>query len=143
LEILEQVCPMMECQDPAVTFAPPYAYVNAYAGPCLPSHEGRTATSWYTSSGSWTFFSITDWMLGVRPQYDGLLIDPVLPSSWEQASLRRHWRGAGYDITITKPKGVITGRVSVRVDGQPINGQVVPIFSDGRWHVVEVEISGP
>ena len=141
LEILEQICPMMECQDPAATFAPPYAYVNAYAGPCLPSHEGRTVTSWYTSSGSWTFFSITDWMLGVRPQYDGLLIDPVLPSSWEHASLRRAWRGAEYEITITKPKGVVTGRVSVTVDGQPIEGQLVPAFGDGKRHRVAASLA--
>ncbi len=141
LEILEQICPMMEGQDPAVTLAPPYAYVNSYVGPCFPSHEGRTMTSWYTSSGSWTFFSITDWLLGVRPQYDGLLIDPVLPSSWEHASLRRAWRGAEYEITITKPKGVVGGRVSVTVDGKPIEGQLVPAFGDGKRHRVAVSLA--
>lgn len=140
LEILEQICPLMEGQDPAVTHAPPYAFVNSYVGPCLPTHEGRTVTSWYTSSGSWTFFSITDYLLGVRPDYAGLLIDPVLPSSWERASLRRHWRGADYHIIITKPKGPATGPVTVTVDGQQIVGQVVPPFKDGQLHQVEVKV---
>jgi len=141
LGILEQICPMMECQDPAITFAPPYAYVNSYVGPCFPAHQGRTMTSWYTSSGSWTFFSITDWMLGVRPTYDGLLVDPCLPSDWEKASLRRHWRGAEYEITIRKQKGLVTGQGAITVDGQLIAGLIVPAFGDGRRHLVEMVIS--
>jgi cellobiose phosphorylase len=141
LEILAQICPLMEAQDPAETFAPPYAFVNSYVGPCHPTHEGRTVTSWYTSSGSWTFFSITDWMLGVRPDYEGLFVDPVLPSDWERASLRRNWRGAEYEITITKPKGMVTGRVSVSVDGEQIEGQLVSRFGDGKLHRVAVNIT--
>jgi cellobiose phosphorylase len=140
-EVLEQICPLMERQDPAITHAAPYAYVNSYVGPCYPEHEGRTTTGWYTSSGSWTLFGLTDWMLGVRPQYDGLLIDPVLPSAWEGASLRRHWRGAEYEVVIRKPVGVVGQRVSLTVDGQPLAGQLVPAYGDGKRHVVEAEVA--
>ncbi len=140
LEVLTQICPMMEAQDPAVTHAAPYSYVNSYVGPCHPAHEGRTLTNWYTSSGSWTFFTITDWMLGVRPQYDGLLIDPCLPSAWERATLSRAWRGAEYEVRITKPKGMTRGEVSLTVDGKAVAGNVVPAYADGKRHVVEVAI---
>jgi cellobiose phosphorylase len=139
-EVLTQICPMMEAQDPAITHAAPYSYVNSYVGPCYPAHEGRTLTNWYTSSGSWTFFAITDWMLGVRPQYDGLLIAPCLPSEWERASLTRAWRGAEYDVRITKPTGMTRGEVSLTVDGKAVAGDVVPAYGDGKRHVVEAVV---
>ncbi len=143
LEILRKIAPMMEAHDPEVTQAAPYAYVNSYVGPCYPAHEGRTLTNWYTSSASWTLFAITDWMLGVRAEHDGLRIDPCLPGDWERASLRRAWRGAEYEVHITKPKGLVTGRVSVVVDGEPVEGNLIPAFSDGRRHRVEVKIAAP
>jgi cellobiose phosphorylase/cellobionic acid phosphorylase len=141
LEVLRRIAPMMGADDPEVTQAAPYSYVNSYVGPCYPAHEGRTLANWYTSSCSWTLLAITDWLLGVRPTYDGLLIDPCLPSDWEGASLRREWRGAYYEITITKPRGPVGGRVEVSLDGVAQPGNVVPAFSDGRRHVVEVKVS--
>ncbi len=140
LEVLEQICPLLERHDPKVTYAAPYAFVNSYVGPCYPAHEGRTLTSWYTSSGTWTFFAITDWMLGVRPTYEGLVIDPCLPSAWEEASLTREWRGATYEVRIRKPKGVTKGKVSLVVDGEAIEGNRVPVYEEGGRHVVEVKI---
>lgn len=141
LETLCRIAPMMERHDPEVTHAAPYAYVNSYVGPCYPAHEGRTLANWYTSSASWTFLAITDWLLGVRPTYDGLLIDPCLPSEWERASLRRAWRGAEYEVTIAKPRGVVEGEVSVVVDGEQQAGALVRPHGDGRLHRVAVEIS--
>lgn len=140
MEILRKIAPMMEAQDPAVTQAAPYAYVNSYVGPCYPAHEGRTLTNWYTSSASWTLFAITDWMLGVRPTHRGLLIDPCLPSEWERAFLSRRWRGAEYRVHITKPRGPIAGGVTIQVDGRPLAGNLVPAFGDGRVHQVEVKM---
>lgn len=140
VEILRAIAPMMEAQDPEVTQAPPYAYVNSYAGPCSPEHEGRTLTSWYTSSPSWTLFAITDWMLGVRATHEGLEIDPCLPADWEKATLRRRWRGAEYEVVIAKPKGVVEGALEVVVDGERLAGNVVPPHGDGRLHRVEVRM---
>lgn len=138
--VLRQIAPMMEEQNPDVTQAAPYAYVNSYVGPCQPAHEGRTLTNWYTSSASWTLYAITDWMLGVRPTYEGLLVDPCLPAEWERAALRRTWRGAEYQVTIARPKGVVAGRVVVTVDGQRHAGQLVPPHGDGKRHEVSVAI---
>jgi len=141
MEILRQIAPMMEAQDPAVTQAAPYAYVNSYVGPCYPAHAGRSLTNWYTSSASWTLLAITDWLLGVRPEYQGLTIDPCLPTDWDGASLRRKWRGAEYQVRITKPKGIVGRVVSLRVDGEErAPGDSVAPHGDGQRHVVEVEI---
>jgi len=131
---------MMEARDPEVTQAPPYAYVNSCAGPCYPQHEGRTLTSWYTSSPSWTLFAITDWMLGVRATHEGLVIDPCLPADWEKATLRRRWRGAEYEVVMAKPKGLVGGALEVVVDGERLAGNVVPPHGDGRLHRVEVRM---
>jgi cellobiose phosphorylase len=141
MEILRQIAPMMEEQDAAVTQAAPYSYVNSYVGPCYPEHAGRSLTNWYTSSSSWTFFAITDWLLGVRPDHEGLLIDPCLPSDWEGAALRRAWRGAEYEVQIVKPKGVVGRAVSVRVDGvDHAPGAPIAPHADGRSHLIEAEV---
>jgi cellobiose phosphorylase len=102
---------MTKKQDPRVTQAARYAYVSfyAYVGSCYPAHASRTLPNWYTSSASWALLAIPDWMLGVRPHYQGLVIPPCLPSDREQACLGRHWRGALYEATATKPKGLVTG----------------------------------
>jgi len=110
--------------------------VNSYVGPCYPAHEGRTLANWYTSSCSWTLLTITDWLVGVRPTYDGLLIDPCLPSDWERASLRREWRGASYEISISRPRGLVGGRLRVQVDGDDLPSNLVPAYADGRLHIV-------
>jgi len=140
LEILRQIAPMMEAQDPEVTQAAPYSYVNSYVGPCYPGHAGRTLTNWYTSSASWTLLAITDWMLGVRPAYGGLIIDPCLPAEWERACLRREWRGARYELVISKPKGLVSGRVSVTLEGAPLPTALVPPQAPGH-HQVRVALS--
>jgi cellobiose phosphorylase len=141
MEILLQIAPMMERQDPAVTQAAPYSYVNSYVGPSYAAHAGRSLANWYTSSSSWTLLAITDWLLGVRPGYEGLLVDPCLPSEWEQAALVRSWRGARYDVRIRKPRGVIGRAVSINVDGEEhMPSAPIPPHSDGHTHRVEVEI---
>jgi len=140
MEILRRIAPMLEAHDPDITQAAPYAYVNSYVGPCLPSHQGRTLANWYTSSASWTLLAITDWLLGVRPTYQGLLIDPCLPAAWERAALRRVWRGAEYEVVIAKPKGVVAGQISVSVDGEEQAGALVRPHGDGRRHRVDVQI---
>jgi len=140
LDVLERIAPMMEQHDPELTQAAPYAYVNSYVGPCHPAHEGRTLANWYTSSASWTLLAITDWLLGVRPTFGGLLIDPCLPADWERAALRRAWRGAEYEVVIAKPRGVVSGEVKVTVDGEEQPQALVRPHSDGRRHRVDVQI---
>ena len=117
----------------------PYALTNMYLGPENP-RAGQTQFAWMTGTAGWYYRALTEWMLGVRADYDGLLIDPCLPSRWKQCGMQRRFRGARYDIRISNPAGIEKGTPSIRVDGKPIAGNLVPVFDDGKTHVVDVEL---
>lgn len=72
-----------------------------------------------------------DYILGVRPAYDGLLIDPCIPDSWDGYKVTRKFRGATYQIEVKNPNHVQRGVASITVDGQPIEGNVIPAFDKG------------
>jgi cellobiose phosphorylase len=101
---------------------------------------GEAKNSWLTGSASWHLTAITQWILGVRPELDGLRIDPVLPASWGGFSARRRWRGATYEITVHKEPGV-TGRVrGLAVDGTRLEGNLVTPADPGSSVVVEATV---
>jgi cellobiose phosphorylase len=84
---------------------------------------------------------VTQWLLGIRPEHDGLRVDPCLPASWPGFTARRHFRGATYDLRVHKEVGTV-GRVrSLVVDGAPVPGTVVPVAPAGAVVVVEAEIA--
>ncbi len=114
----------------------PYVYAQMIAGPDAPSH-GEAKNSWLTGAAAWNFVAITQWILGIRPEHEGLRIDPVIPSSWPGFSATRRFRGATYRITVRKPAGT-TGRVQrLTVDGAPLEGNLLPVAAPGA--TVEVE----
>jgi len=79
-------------------------------------------------------------ILGVRPLYEGLLVDPCIPSHWDGFRMRRTFRGASYEIEVENPEHVSSGVVEVIVDGQKQEGNVVPSFGDGKTHTVKVKL---
>jgi cellobiose phosphorylase len=79
-------------------------------------------------------------MIGVRPDFDGLIIDPCLPSSWKKCSLERDFRGARYHVEIRNPHGLQKGKVSLSVDGVRTEGCKVANFADGKLHRIVAEI---
>jgi cellobiose phosphorylase len=114
----------------------PYVYAQMIAGPDAPTY-GEAKNSWLTGTAAWNYVAITQWVLGIRPEHAGLRIDPVLPAAWPGFSCRRHWRGAIYDISVTKPPGLI-GRVrSLAVDGSRVGSNLVAPAQQGS--VVKVE----
>ena len=112
----------------------PYVYAQMIAGKAAPTH-GEAKNSWLTGSAAWSLVAITQWILGIRPEHDGLRIDPCLPSDWDGFRAVRRFRGGTYRIAIGKPVG-ITGRItSLLVDGRQIEGNIVapaPAGSDVR-----------
>ncbi|HPG01154.1 MAG TPA: glycosyl transferase, partial [Kiritimatiellia bacterium] len=84
------------------------------------------------------FIALTERMLGARPGFAGLTIGPCIPASWKQARIVRRFRGTRYDIRISNPSGVSRGVKEIKVDGQRIEGVVLPMFRDHGVHVVEV-----
>ena len=88
-----------------------------------------------TGSAGWAYFAATRYMLGVRPEFDRLTVDPCIPSAWDGFEVTRRWRGATYDIVVENPEHVEKGVQRIEVDGAP--AACVPAFDSGR-HAVRV-----
>jgi cellobiose phosphorylase len=111
------------------------------AGRDAPTH-GEAKNSWLTGTAAWNLVAVTQWILGIRPEHEGLRIDPCLPADWEGFRARRRFRGALYDIGVRKARGA-RGRVSgLLVDGRRIEGTIVPPAAEGAEVRVEAEIEG-
>ncbi|HSJ49762.1 MAG TPA: glycosyl hydrolase family 65 protein [Actinomycetota bacterium] len=115
----------------------PYVYAQMIAGKEAPTH-GEAKNSWLTGTAAWNFVAITQWILGIRPEHDGLRIDPCLPSGWEGFEAERRFRGATYRIRV---RARSAGRVSsLLVDGRSVDGQVVPLAAEGTTVTVEATV---
>ncbi len=117
----------------------PYVYCQNILSDEHPQF-GLGRNSWLTGTASWAYQAGTQYILGIRPTYDGLQIDPCIPAAWDGFRARRIFRGAAYEITVTNPDHVSKGVRAMAVDGQPVGGAIVPIFDDGAVHVVEVKM---
>ena len=115
----------------------PYVYAQMIAGKDAKRH-GEAKNSWLTGTAAWNFVAVSQYILGVIPDWDGLKIDPSIPHEWDGFTISRQFRGATYDVTVKNPNHVCKGVVSVTVDGKAIEGNVLPVFSDGKNHAVEV-----
>ena len=104
----------------------PYVYSQMIAGRDAAT-EGEAKNSWLTGTAAWNMVAISQWILGIRPEHDGLRIDPVVPADWGEYCVRRRFRGSTYVIAVRKPAGA-SGRVTtVVVDGRPVAGNLVPL----------------
>jgi len=133
-ETFKKILPCRRSNDPRGHKAEPWAVPNSYGNREDP---GESTFGWLTGSAGWLFFTATEWMPGIRPDYDGLRIDPCLPSAWKEMKLRRPYRGAVYNVTIKNPDGVEKGIKKVVVDGKEA-GTLIPPHGDGKEHTIEV-----
>jgi cellobiose phosphorylase len=99
---------------------------------------GNTRTSWLTGAAAWSYFSATHYILGIRPEADGLRIDPCIPSAWSGFSAVRRFRGRLIRIVVHNPQGVCKGVVKMSVDGKDLPGNLIPVDLPGEEHDVEV-----
>jgi cellobiose phosphorylase len=107
----------------------PYVYAQMVAGRDAPTH-GEAKNSWLTGTAAWNFVAITQWILGIRPTFDGLQIAPVIPRGWNGFRATRVWRGVTYDIAVKRAGD--GNAVSLSVDGKPIEGNIVPLPREGQ-----------
>jgi cellobiose phosphorylase len=106
----------------------PYVYAQMIAGRDAPTH-GEAKNSWLTGTAAWNYVAITQWILGIRPTYDGLKVAPVIPGDWTGFKATRIFRGVTYHITVERVgKG---NAVSSTVDGQRIDGSLIPPPREG------------
>lgn len=115
----------------------PYVYCQMISGKdAFKPGEGKN--SWLTGTASWNYYAVTQYILGIRPDYYGLIIDPCIPESWKGFTIKRVFRDNTYNITIKNPDRISKGVYSILFDGQKINGNTVPFTKDKRIHTVEV-----
>lgn len=112
----------------------PYSYCQFIMGTDHTAH-GRARHPWLTGTAGWAYFASTHYILGIRPGYDSLTLDPCIPSDWKGFEVSRIWRGAVYNIIVKNPKGVQKGIRSVTLNGQTVTG---PIASQQPGTVNEI-----
>ncbi|OGU32533.1 MAG: N,N'-diacetylchitobiose phosphorylase [Ignavibacteria bacterium GWA2_35_9] len=116
--------------------AEPYSYCQFVVGKDHADY-GKARHSWLTGTAGWFYTAATKYILGVRPTYNGLVIDPCIPSGWEQFEVKRKWSGATYNIKVKNPEGVEKGVKSISLNGQNID-EVIPIQPECSINEVEV-----
>jgi len=116
----------------------PYVYAQMIAGRDAPTH-GEAKNSWLTGTAAWTYMTATQWILGLRPEFDGLRIDPCIPKAWKGFNAVRRYRGNTYHIAVRNPNGVSRGVKSMMVNGQRLEGNILPV-SQATDQPVNVEV---
>jgi cellobiose phosphorylase len=106
----------------------PYVYAQMIAGRDAATH-GEAKNSWLTGTAAWNYVAITQWILGIRPSFSGLEVSPVIPSTWSSLDAVRQYRGVRYSIHVER-KGPGT-QVRLEMDGQPVEGTVLPLPAAG------------
>ena len=136
-EAYRKICPPNRSADIDTYKAEPYVTPGNVDGP-LSEYYGRGGWTWYTGSSQWLHRVATHWILGIRPQADGLWVEPSIPSHWPGYKVTRRFRHAWYQIEVKNPQHVSKGIKSLTVDGKTIAGNLVPAFNDGQSHRVEI-----
>ena len=117
----------------------PYVYPQNILGNEHPQF-GLARNSWLSGTSSWAYQAATQFILGIRPSYSGLLVDPCIPREWDGFTMVRVFRNATYRIQVKNPRHKNRGVVSLEIDGKKIDGAVAPVFSDGKDHEIEAVI---
>ncbi|MFW5840850.1 MAG: GH36-type glycosyl hydrolase domain-containing protein, partial [Planctomycetota bacterium] len=139
-ELIRKMLPPVrhEADPDRYTIEPYIACQFIYAPQADKPGEGSHA--WATGTAAWTLLNVWEHMYGVVPTLDGLRIDPCLPADWTWAKMTRDFRGAAYQIEISKPKGICKGKVSIKLDDTVLKDNLIPPAGDGKTHTVKVTI---
>jgi cellobiose phosphorylase len=133
-ELYKKISPVF-IKDQTLHKVEPYVNCQMVAGKDA-ARPGEGKNSWLTGTAAWMWLTASQYILGIKPSYNGLLIDPCVPSTAKEYTVKRKFRGGEYNITIKNPNGVQKGVKSLIVDGKPVEGNIVPT-SEGK-HIVEV-----
>ncbi|MEE0116536.1 MAG: glycosyl transferase [Lachnospiraceae bacterium] len=136
-QVYTRTCPAYIEDISEIHRTEPYVYSQMIAGKDAPNF-GEAKNSWLTGTAAWTFLDVSQYILGIRPDYDGLVVDPCIPASLDGFSAKRDFRGVTYHITVKNPNGAEKGVASMTVDGTPVEGNMIPF--DGSKKEVQVEV---
>jgi cellobiose phosphorylase len=136
-EYYSKICPAYLEDISDLHKTEPYVYSQMIAGKDA-YKPGEAKNSWLTGTASWNFYAITQYILGIQPDYDGLKIDPCIPKNWKGFKISRKFRGTHYKIEVQNPLGCSKGVKELIVDGKSLSSNLIPLFSDGLEHRVIV-----
>lgn len=138
-EYFRKICPAYLEDISELHKTEPYVYAQMIAGKDA-FKPGEAKNSWLTGTAAWNYYTITQYILGIRPSYQGLVIDPCIPEDWNGFKVTRKFRGATYQIEVKNPKGICKGVASISMDGKVLNnGNIIPIQPKGEYHI-EIEL---
>lgn len=135
MKFYNALCPYYQNNMIEIRQSEPYSYCQFVVGRDHTAF-GRARHPFMTGSGGWAYFSATRYMLGIRPDFEHLIIDPCIPADWREFSAVRRWRGAEYDIHVENPDGVMKGVQELYLDGEKV--ERIPVMAQGSRHDVRV-----
>ena len=113
----------------------PYVYSQMIAGKDAVNF-GQAKNSWLTGTAAWNYYVISNYILGIKPDWNGLTIDPCIPKDWAGYKISRRFRGAIYEIEIKNESKVCKGVKKLIADGEEIIGNTIPAYGDGKVHKI-------
>ncbi len=135
MKFYDALLPYNQNDQIEVRYSEPYSYCQFIMGRDHPAH-GRANHPWMTGTAGWAYYAATQYILGIRPGYKALTIDPCIPAEWDGFTVTRQWRGATYEIKVENPSHVEKGVAMIYLDGAAVEG--VPDMADGAVHQVRV-----
>ncbi|WP_346858762.1 GH36-type glycosyl hydrolase domain-containing protein [uncultured Draconibacterium sp.] len=137
-DYFKKICPSYLEDKSELHKTEPYVYSQMIAGKDA-FKPGEAKNSWLTGTAAWNFYTISQYILGVRPHYKGLEIDPCIPHDWKTYKISRKFRGATYKIEVINPNASSKGVKQITLDDKPVEGNVLPIMPEGTY-TVKVEM---
>ena len=135
MKFYDALCPAMQNDRIEVRKAEPYSYCQFVSGRDHTTF-GEAHHPFMTGSAGWAYYAATQYLLGVRPEFDSLTVDPCIPADWKEFTVDRVWRGAEYRIRVTNPKGVEKGVAEIRLNGETVDS--IPVQAPGSVSEIEV-----
>ena len=115
----------------------PYVYAQMIAGKDAKRH-GEAKNSWLTGTAAWNFVAVSQYILGIMPDYEGLKIDPSIPKNWDGFTVTRDFRGNIYNITVKNPEHISKGIKTIVCNGEVLDSNVLPVSDNNMEYKVEV-----
>ena len=135
MEYYNSLCPYLQNDMIEIRESEPYSYCQFVVGKDHTAF-GRARHPFMTGSGGWSYFSATRYMLGIRPDFETLNINPCIPSDWKEFSVTRKWRGATYNIKVLNPDSVMKGVKTIKLNGEEVDAINVQL----KGSINEVEV---
>lgn len=138
-EYYAKICPAYLEDKSDLHKVEPYVYCQMTAGKDA-ARPGEAKNSWLTGTAAWNWYAVTQFILGIRPDYDGMRVDPCIPDSWPGYEVDRTFRGARYHIRVENPARVCRGVRTVTVNGKPVEGNLIPLQPEGSENNIVVTL---